>query len=117
MKVRSLMIPPGIPDFFTRGRMMQAGPVLLTGRAWSGGGAVQRVEVGIDGKWEPAQLEHPGAPFAWCAWSMPWVADAGDHELACRATDASGAIQPLEQSWNYQGMGNNVVQRIKVTVQ
>ncbi len=117
IKVRALMIPPGIPDFFTRQRILPAGPVTLTGRAWSGQGAVQRVEVGIDGKWAPAQLEHPAAPFAWSAWSMPWVADPGQHELSCRAADASGATQPLEPVWNYQGMGNNVVQRIKVTVE
>ncbi|XAS63983.1 sulfite oxidase [Micrococcaceae bacterium Sec5.8] len=117
MKVRSLMIPPGIPDFFTRHRVLPPGPVMLAGKAWSGGGAVQRVEVGIDGTWTPAQLERPAAPFAWCAWSLPWIADSGEHELACRATDASGATQPLEQVWNYQGMGNNAVQRIKVTVQ
>ncbi|WP_306914556.1 MULTISPECIES: sulfite oxidase [unclassified Arthrobacter] len=116
-RVRSLMVPPGVPDFFTRGRVLPAGPVMLSGRAWSGQGAVQRVEVGIDGKWAPAQLEHPAAPFAWCAWSMPWVADRGEHELSCRATDTSGATQPLEQVWNYQGMGNNAVQRIKVTVE
>ena len=47
---------------------------------------------------------------------MPWVADPGGHVLSCRATDATGATQPLEQNWNYQGMGNNVVQRISVTV-
>jgi sulfane dehydrogenase subunit SoxC len=45
------------------------------------------------------------------------VADPGDHELACRATDASGATQPLEQNWNYQGLGNNVVQRVRVIVE
>ena len=117
IRVRSLMVPPGIPDFFTRSRTVPAGPVLLTGRAWSGEGAVQRVEVGIDGKWATAHLEHPAAPFAWCAWSLPWVADPGEHELACRATDTTGATQPLEQVWNYQGMGNNVVQRVKVTVE
>lgn len=117
IKVRALMIPPGMPDFFTRGRVLQAGPVMLSGRAWSGHGTVQRVEVGIDGKWAPAQLQHPAAPFAWCAWSIPWVADQGEHELSCRATDSSGAAQPMEQAWNYQGMGNNGVQRIKVTVE
>ena len=116
MKVRSLMVPPGVPDFFTRSRIVPPGPVMLTGRAWSGQGAVVRVDVGIDGKWAPAHLEHPAAPFAWSAWSIPWVADPGDHELTCRATDSSGAVQPLEQVWNYQGMGNNVVQRIKVSV-
>ncbi|MDI3213931.1 sulfite oxidase [Arthrobacter sp. AL12] len=117
IKVRSLMVPPGVPDFFTRNRIVPAGPVLLTGRAWSGEGAVQRVEVGIDGKWATAQLKHPPAPFAWCAWSIPWVADPGEHELACRARDATGATQPLEQVWNYQGMGNNAVQRVQVTVE
>ncbi|MGO4230828.1 sulfite oxidase [Arthrobacter sp. YAF34] len=117
MKIRSLMVPPGVPDFFTRSRVVPPGPVMLAGRAWSGQGAVVRVDVGIDGKWAPAHLEHPAAPFAWSAWSIPWVADPGDHELTCRATDSSGAVQPLEQVWNYQGMGNNVVQRIKVSVE
>ena len=116
IKVRSLMVPPGVPDFFTRSRILPRGPVMLTGRAWSGHGAVQRVDVGIDGKWAPAHLDHAAGPFAWCAWSMPWVADPGEHELSCRATDASGAVQPLEPAWNYQGMGNNVVQRINVSV-
>ena len=117
IKVRSLMVPPGVPDFFTRNRTVPAGPVTLSGRAWSGEGAVQRVEVGIDGKWATARLEHPAAPFAWRAWSLPWMAEPGEHELACRATDTTGATQPLEQVWNYQGMGNNVVQRVKVTVE
>lgn len=116
IRVRSLMVPPGIPDFLTRNRMLKPGPVLLQGRAWSGGGAVTSVEVGIDGAWLPAQLDKPAGGYAWRKWTMPWVADAGEHVLSCRATDSTGATQPLEQNWNYQGMGNNVVQRISVTV-
>ncbi len=38
MRVKSLMVPPGIPDWYTRHRTVEAGPVELTGRAWSGGG-------------------------------------------------------------------------------
>ena len=38
MRVKSLMVPPGIPDFYSRARMVEAGPVALFGRAWSGGG-------------------------------------------------------------------------------
>jgi sulfane dehydrogenase subunit SoxC len=72
------MVRPGIPYFFTRGSVLPAGQVMLTGRAWSREGAVQRVDMRIDGKWAPAHLEHPAAPFAWCAWTMPWVADAGE---------------------------------------
>jgi sulfane dehydrogenase subunit SoxC len=117
IRVRSLMVPPGIPDFFTRSRVMRHGPVMLQGRAWSGHAAITAVEVGIDGKWLPAHLEEPAGGFTWRKWTMPWVADPGEHELACRATDASGATQPLEQNWNYQGLGNNVVQRVSVRVE
>ncbi|MGG6383351.1 sulfite oxidase [Paenarthrobacter sp. NEAU-H11] len=117
IRVRSLMVPPGIPDFFTRKRLLKPGPVLLQGRAWSGKGAVTGVEVGIDGTWQPAHLEKPAGGYAWRKWTMPWVADPGVHELSCRATDETGATQPLEQNWNYQGLGNNVVQRVSVTVE
>jgi sulfane dehydrogenase subunit SoxC len=117
IRVRSLMVPPGVPDFFTRKRILTPGPVLLQGRAWSGEGAVTGVEVGIDGTWLPAQLDKPAGGFAWRKWTLPWVADPGVHELSCRATDATGATQPLEQNWNYQGLGNNVVQRVSVTVE
>ncbi|MGX5716137.1 sulfite oxidase [Arthrobacter sp. MAHUQ-56] len=117
IRVRSLMVPPGVPDFFTRHRILRPGPVLLQGRAWSGEGAVTSVEVGIDGTWLPAQLDKPAGGFAWRKWTLPWVAEPGDHVLACRATDITGATQPLEQNWNYQGMGNNVVQRVHVTVE
>ncbi|MDF2750486.1 MAG: putative sulfite oxidase [Gaiellaceae bacterium] len=116
MRVRALMTPPGIPDFFSRGRVVDAGRVTLSGRAWSGGGAVERVEVGVDGEWAEASLRTPVGEFAWRAWSFGWDATPGGHELACRATDASGEVQPLEPPWNYQGMGNNVVQRLAVTV-
>lgn len=117
IRVRSLMVPPGIPDFFTRRRVLRPGPVLLQGRAWSGEGAVTAVEVGIDGSWLPAQLDKPAGGYAWRKWTLPWVAEPGEHVLACRATDITGATQPLEQNWNYQGMGNNVVQRVNVTVE
>ena len=33
----ALMQPPGIPDFFTRDRVLANGPCRLTGRVWSGG--------------------------------------------------------------------------------
>ena len=33
-----------------------------------------------------------------------------------RATDATGETQPVTQQWNRQGMANNLVQRVPVTV-
>ena len=46
MRVNSLMAPPGIPDFYTRRRIVEAGPVEIVGRAWSGAAPVERVEFG-----------------------------------------------------------------------
>ncbi len=115
-RVRALMIPPGIPDFFSRGRFVDSGRVELSGRAWSGSGPVERVEVAVDGQWAEATLGPPAGEFAWRSWSFEWDATPGEHELACRATDAAGDVQPLDPPWNYQGMGNNVVQRVRVTV-
>jgi len=116
MRVRALMIPPGIPDFFSRRRFVDAGHVVLAGRTWSGNAPIDRVEVAIDGEWSDAMLGRPVGAFAWRGWTFDWDATEGEHELACRATDAAGNVQPLEPPWNYQGMGNNVVQRILVTV-
>jgi DMSO/TMAO reductase YedYZ molybdopterin-dependent catalytic subunit len=116
IRVRALMAPPGIADFFTRRRFVDAGPIALTGRAWSGEGPVTRVEVGIDGAWTDATLGPRLGEFAWRGWSCDWDAIPGEHELSCRAADAAGNVQPLEQPWNHQGMGNNLVQTIAVTV-
>src|SRR5439155_15069615 len=49
MLPRSLLAPPGIPDFFTRERMLSAGECILEGRAWSGHAPVARVDVSTDG--------------------------------------------------------------------
>ena len=116
IRVRALMTPPGIPDYFTRRRLVDAGRVALRGRAWGGRAAVRRVEVGVDGIWADATLEPPLGEWAWRGWSFEWEAESGEHELACRATDADGEAQPLDPPWNYQGMGNNGVQTIGVTV-
>ena len=116
MRVRALMVPPGYPDFLTRRRLVEAGSVTVRGRAWSGEGEVVRVEFGVDGTWADAVLREPVGPFAWRGWAASWEAVAGEHVLACRATDAAGHVQPLEQPWNYQGMGNNLIQKVPVVV-
>ena len=116
IRVRALMVPPGHPDFFTRRRFVEAGEIDLRGRAWSGSAPIERVEVGVDGEWQDARLDPPLGEFAWRGWRYRWTATPGDHELSCRATDADGNRQPLEQPWNWQGMGNNLVQTVPVTV-
>lgn len=117
MRVRSLMVPPGFPDYFTRHRFVERGLVTLRGRAWSGQAPVVRVEVGIDDKWQEAVLHEASlGSYAWRSWSFEWDATPGDHVLSCRATDGHGDVQPTEQPWNYQGMGNNLAQLVGVTV-
>lgn len=119
MLPRSLTIPPGIPDFLTRDRILDSGPSLLSGRAWSGWGAIVRVELSIDGgrTWEDAQLGPAIGERAWRGWSYEWDASrAGSYVIASRATDAAGNVQPLTPEWNGKGYVNNAVERIPVTV-
>ena len=116
MRVNSLMAPPGIPDFYTRRRIVEAGPVEIVGRAWSGAAPVERVEFGLDGQWSDADVAPQRHAHSWKRWSFAWQAVPGEHELACRATDAAGNTQPLEPPWDLSGFGNNGVQRIQVTV-
>ena len=119
IRVRALMIPPGIPDFMTRTRLVQAGPVTLTGRAWAGRLNVSRVEVSVDSgsTWSEAQLDEPISPYAWSEWMFRWHARPGLKTLCVRATDSEGNVQPLDQQWNYGGYGNTMVQRVNVVVE
>ncbi len=116
---RALMIPPGIPVFPERERRLVAGAVTLEGRAWSGGGLIERVEVSTDGAatWKDAELGPELGEHAWRGWTFPWVAAHGEHELACRATDVMGATQPDEAEANTGGYANNGIQRVRVTVE
>ena len=118
MLPRSLLVPPGIPDFLTRERLVAPGPCALEGRAWSGYGAVGRVEFSDDGgeTWADAELDAPVSEYAWHRWSHVWEARPGEHELCCRATDSTGRTQPLEPEWNVDGYCNTAVHRVRVVV-
>jgi sulfane dehydrogenase subunit SoxC len=118
MVPRSLTVPPGIPDFFTRTRILDAGRCRLAGRAWSGWGDIKRVEVSADGgaSWADATLDDPIDERAWRGWRFDWDAAPGEHVLSSRATDSAGNAQPLEAPWNLKGYANNVVERLPVSV-
>ncbi len=116
IRPRALMVPPGFADFLTRRRTLDHGLVEIVGRAWSGLGSISRVEFAVDGHWTEARLDEPAGQFAWRRWSAGWDASPGEHVLSCRATDSAGNTQPSEQPWNYQGMGNNLIQNVEITV-
>ena len=116
MKVRSLMVPPGVPDWQTRARQIAPGPVRITGRAWSGGGPISSVAFGANGVWTDARITQPSDPYGWTAWHCDWTATPGEYVLECRATDANGETQPLEPDWNLSGFANNATQKVPVLV-
>ena len=118
MLPRSLTLPPGIPDFLTRERALESGPVRLQGRAWSGHGPIDRVEVSTDGgeSFADAQLEEPLGEAAWVGWHFDWDAAPGSYVVSSRASDAAGNTQPLEPPWNLKGYANNAVERLSVVV-
>jgi len=118
MQPRSLLVPPGIPEFMTRDRTVAAGEVLLEGRAWSGLAPVASVEVSDDGAstWSAATLEPAGEPWAWRGFAYRWEAKPGEHVLCSRARDEAGNEQPVEPPWNLGGYANNAVQTVRVTV-
>lgn len=119
MLPRALMVPPGVPDFMSRARFLEPSLQVVEGRAWSGRGTVTGVELSTDGgaTWSPAQLDRELSPYAWRGWTFRWDATRrGEYELCVRATDAAGNVQPLEQNWNFEGVQNNAVQRVRVVV-
>jgi sulfane dehydrogenase subunit SoxC len=119
MLPRALMAPPGIPEFMTRVRTVDAGRVTIEGRAWSGHGPISAVEVSDDdgATWAPARVEAPElGRWAWQRWDYDWDATPGERVLACRAADAAGNVQPAEPVWNVGGYANNAVQRVDIVV-
>src|SRR5438876_7392819 len=116
---RALMVPPGVPDFMSRTRFLEPATHLIEGRAWSGRAPIVSVDFSSDGgvSWATAKLQDPVSTFGWRGWTLPWDATrAGEYELCARAIDAAGNAQPLDQSWNLEGVENNAVQRVRVVV-
>ena len=97
-----------------RGRRVE-----LTGRSWSGLGAIRRVEVSTDGgtSYRPARLEGPNLPRAWVRWRFPFTPRAsGPAELRARAIDDRGRRQPDSVPFNTGGYLFWAVVRHPVTV-
>jgi sulfane dehydrogenase subunit SoxC len=83
---------------------LQEGRHVLSGRSWSGYGAISRVEYSVDGgPWREARLFGKNTPGAWARWSFEWEAKPGEHEVRVRATDNAGNVQPDEVEWNDLG--------------
>jgi sulfane dehydrogenase subunit SoxC len=69
----------------------------ISGLAWSGGGAVRRVEVSTDGggSWMDAELKGTVYRMAHTRFGLRWNWDGQETELLSRCTDEIGQVQPL----------------------
>jgi sulfane dehydrogenase subunit SoxC len=81
------------------------GYVQITGLAWSGGGAVSKVDVSTDGgrTWKEAKLHAPVLPKAHTRFTFDWVWDGEETVIMSRSTDDTGDVQPsraeLYKNW------------------
>ena len=113
------MIPPGVPDGHTRGRIIDPAPQTITGRAWCGSAPIERVEFSADdgATWINADLRPSESMYSWSTWTAQWnPLESGDHYLGSRATAANGLAQPVRAVWNVGGYENNSIERVHVIV-
>ncbi len=76
------------------GANLGAGMQPVAGVAWAPDRGIQRVEVQVDGgAWNAAELSAPISDATWVQWLHRWDATPGNHTLAVRATDGTGAVQ------------------------
>ncbi|SFM44347.1 sulfite dehydrogenase [Shimia aestuarii] len=74
------------------------GPLVITGLAWSGRGAITGVDVSIDGgkNWQEARLAAPGTDKALTRFYLDIEWNGEEMFLQSRARDSSGYVQPTK---------------------
>jgi DMSO/TMAO reductase YedYZ molybdopterin-dependent catalytic subunit len=112
MPVKSIISRP------TTGEALDAGEHLLTGYAWSGYGAIARVEISSDSgqTWNDAEIVEEAGPLAWVRFAYKWTTSPGTARLRSRATDERGLVQPEKPLWNAKGYLNNSIYEIELIV-
>jgi sulfane dehydrogenase subunit SoxC len=93
---------------YPSGGQQLAGPGFyeISGLAWSGTGAIRKVEVSIDGgqRWQEAELRSPAYPMAHTRFGFHWKWDGKECVIMSRCTDEIGAVQPTRADagkyWN-----------------
>ena len=94
MDAKSVVTSPSPQSPITHG----AGPLVITGLAWSGHGAITRVDVSKDGgkTWETARLAKPGEKMALTRFYLDTEWNGEDMLLHSRAIDETGYVQPTK---------------------
>jgi len=116
MPIRSIVTAPSNGTRLAKGTRT----VALRGAAWGSATGVARVDVSADAgqTWQAVAMTAPRNPFDWTRWTHTLnLPSDGYFEIWVRATDRSGAAQPLvATNWNPQGYGANPINRIAVLV-
>ena len=70
----------------------------ISGLAWSGGGAVSRVDVSTDAgrSWSEAEIQGTAHRMAHTRFRLPWSWDGQETVLMSRCTDEVGQVQPTQ---------------------
>jgi len=91
MEAKSVITSPS-------GEMTLDGPGFheINGLAWSGRGAIRRVDVSTDGgrTWHVARLQTPVLPICHTRFRFPWQWDGNEAILQSRCVDETGYVQP-----------------------
>ncbi|MCR9109405.1 sulfite dehydrogenase [Marivita sp. XM-24bin2] len=94
MDAKSVITSPSPQSPITHG----GGPLVITGLAWSGHGAITRVDISKDGgkTWETARLAKPGEKMALTRFYLDTEWNGEDMLLQSRAMDETGYVQPTK---------------------
>ncbi|MFT4649946.1 MAG: sulfane dehydrogenase subunit SoxC [Polaribacter sp.] len=76
--------------------LRRGGRQLIKGLAWSGRGAIKKVDISVDGgiNWITARLDNPVLPKALTRFYLDWQWDGEEVLLQSRAMDEYGYVQP-----------------------
>ncbi|MCM3881401.1 MAG: sulfite dehydrogenase [Vicinamibacterales bacterium] len=99
--------PKSVITFPSGGQQLpERGFYEISGLAWSGAGAIRKVEVSTDGgqTWKDAELRSPAYPMAHTRFGFHWNWDGRESVLMSRCTDELGTVQPtradVAKFWN-----------------
>lgn len=95
--------PKSVITFPSGGQKLPSpGHYEITGLAWSGAGAVRKVEISVDGgkTWKEAQIRSAVHRIAHTRFGMSWNWTGEEHVLMSRCTDEKGQLQPTPAEFN-----------------
>lgn len=100
------------------GDVLAPGKVELVGVAFSGEARIKKVDVTLDGgaTWQPTKLDAHDSAYGFRLFRFAFDANPGPLKIGSRATDSTGAVQPIDPVWNPSGYLYNAIELVNVEV-